>query len=674
MRTKLIYLISLIFLSLSCTEEEEILEIRSLTYANNNVTLNVGEGFTSDMPEVDGEGSFTFSFGDISASDFQGISIDESTGVISIEAGNTLKSGISYVIDVAVSNEDIIEVFQGAFVIEMVSPEAIVDFTFAPDVNDPYAIEFTNSSQNAVAYEWDFGDGSEISTEENPIHIYDAVGTYQVTLSAENADGTVNSLSKEVVIDVPQPTESILQIISSSSDHTQLEEFINADSELITALEGNDLTLFAPDDDAFEKLRTALGIEDLNQINPDILQAVLSYHIVNSVNLRASFNESTELETVQGESIFFNANGNIETGGTDTDVEFIGKEILATNGVVQVVETILIPPSIFATIGTNIGKVSQTVLLGADFSTLAAAIAKADEYAAGEGLTLLSSVLAGDDPITVFAPINQVFEEAAITPDTYTGEQWYGIIATHVLIADYSGQDLGDALAQGTNTFQTATGTKIKITPTEYQNQSTIAAGGAPVVAADIESSNGLTHAVAGIVSSIETYSSVLLGAQGNPEPNFYDAFNNIRYSYADARDASGTSGSTVDLGYYFGATNEVTLASIDDQSLHAVYDANGLPIEGIFGTRNSTRFRVTDISPEQFNSLILNSQLESAANSVSNTNTSATNLQVGNVISFTFDADRGGYVGLIKVIEIDSDGTGTGTITFDVKVQIEGN
>lgn len=472
----------------------------------------------------------------------------------------------------------------------------------------------------------------------------------------------------------PEPENSILEVVTASETHTQLEAFVNADADLASALGGNNLTLFAPNDAAFEKLRVTLGVDDLNQVSPAVIGAVLRFHAVASVELRESFTEDTELTTLQGEAITFNADANIFTGGSDTDVEFVGDEILATNGVVHVVETILVPPTIFETIGENLGKVSQTILLGADFSTLAAAITKADTYAAStEGAPLLTEVLAGDDPITVFAPINQVFEAAGITLETFTAEQWYGIILTHVVAGDLSAEAIGGGLAQGENTLTTFAQTNVQVAPTVFQENETLAIGGAPVVSPDITSENGRVHAVAGVVSSVNTYTTVLLGGQGNDEKGFYNAFSNVRYSYAEARDASGVEGSPVDLAYYFGANNEATLAAIDSDGLNAVYTAVGLPIEGIFGTRNSTKFRVTDLGPADFGGILLNSQLEMAASSENNTNVSATNLQEGSVVAFTLDGDRGAYVGLIRVVEID-DTNGNGTITIEVKVQVAGN
>lgn len=51
-------------------------------------------------------------------------------------------------------------------------------------------VKFSNqSAESAIAYEWDFGDGST-SEEENPLHIFPAPGTYKVSLSVSGESGT----------------------------------------------------------------------------------------------------------------------------------------------------------------------------------------------------------------------------------------------------------------------------------------------------------------------------------------------------------------------------------------------------------------------------------------------------------------------------------------------------
>lgn len=53
----------------------------------------------------------------------------------------------------------------------------------------PLTVQFSDKSKFATSWSWDFGDGSEGSTEQNPQHIFENVGTYTVTLTATNEKG-----------------------------------------------------------------------------------------------------------------------------------------------------------------------------------------------------------------------------------------------------------------------------------------------------------------------------------------------------------------------------------------------------------------------------------------------------------------------------------------------------
>jgi PKD repeat protein len=61
-----------------------------------------------------------------------------------------------------------------------VYPTPVAGFEFA---QNSFVVTFTNTSEDAVSYLWDFGDGNT-STAENPIHEYGQDGTYQVSLTA----------------------------------------------------------------------------------------------------------------------------------------------------------------------------------------------------------------------------------------------------------------------------------------------------------------------------------------------------------------------------------------------------------------------------------------------------------------------------------------------------------
>jgi len=85
-------------------------------------------------------------------------------------------------------------------------PNPVADFSFnGADGFAPRTVTFTNKSQNAVSYLWDFGDGQS-SSDMNPAHLYSLGGTFNVTLTAKNSVNVTNSVSKSVLIGtVPNP-------------------------------------------------------------------------------------------------------------------------------------------------------------------------------------------------------------------------------------------------------------------------------------------------------------------------------------------------------------------------------------------------------------------------------------------------------------------------------------
>lgn len=67
-------------------------------------------------------------------------------------------------------------------------------------LTDGLVVTFTNASKDATEYAWDFGDGTEISKEENPVHEYAAAGTYTVKLTAKNQFGE-NAASEAITLE-----------------------------------------------------------------------------------------------------------------------------------------------------------------------------------------------------------------------------------------------------------------------------------------------------------------------------------------------------------------------------------------------------------------------------------------------------------------------------------------
>lgn len=76
-------------------------------------------------------------------------------------------------------------------------PDPVAAFSF--EANE-LVVTFTNNSTNATSFEWNFGDGSDASTEESPVHTYAEAGSYTVTLTAKNDEGGSNEFSASLSV------------------------------------------------------------------------------------------------------------------------------------------------------------------------------------------------------------------------------------------------------------------------------------------------------------------------------------------------------------------------------------------------------------------------------------------------------------------------------------------
>ncbi|WP_407357025.1 PKD domain-containing protein [Methanolobus sp. WCC5] len=66
-------------------------------------------------------------------------------------------------------------------------------------------VSFTDMSENATSWKWDFGDDTG-STEQNPVHTYAMNGSYLVTLTVYGDDDSGYSTEKELIIEDCEPS------------------------------------------------------------------------------------------------------------------------------------------------------------------------------------------------------------------------------------------------------------------------------------------------------------------------------------------------------------------------------------------------------------------------------------------------------------------------------------
>lgn len=225
--------------------------------------------------------------------------------------------------------------------------------------------------------------------------------------------------------DDPVPTQTIMEIVDSEEGLDSLSKYLNKYPDLVSLLGApGDKTFFAPDNDAFLNLLATPGFpQDIESINPEIIQYVLSYHVVADQKTFASElgpDMSTLVTALNSEDVIkVNTDGTLLTGSTNSAIEIKTADIEATNGVVHITNRVLIPQTIGSTLTALLPTVAGPIFLSADFSHLANFIRRADSGASSTAdslIVLLASPTGSPlnpDGITFFAPPNPVFEGAA---------------------------------------------------------------------------------------------------------------------------------------------------------------------------------------------------------------------------------------------------------------------
>ena len=105
-------------------------------------------------------------------------------------------------------------------VLNTVYAEPQAAFNSLPEVCIGSLIGFSDAStapgSTVTGWSWNFGDGSPISTIQNPTHIFSTAGTYTVTLNVTSAAGcqTMNNSATRTVVVKPLPTGSITGAIA----------------------------------------------------------------------------------------------------------------------------------------------------------------------------------------------------------------------------------------------------------------------------------------------------------------------------------------------------------------------------------------------------------------------------------------------------------------------------
>ena len=148
------------------------------------------------------------------------------------------------------------------------------------------------------------------------------------------------------------PSKNIIENALNSKDHTTLVAAVKA-AGLVETLEGKGpFTVFAPTNEAFDKLPPGTVDTLLKPENKAALVKILTYHVVAGIytaadlmKLVAAGEGRATLKTVEGDPLTLSQNGaRLFVSGEKSGVaEVTTANVMQSNGVIHVVNTVLLP-------------------------------------------------------------------------------------------------------------------------------------------------------------------------------------------------------------------------------------------------------------------------------------------------------------------------------------------
>jgi transforming growth factor-beta-induced protein len=300
---------------------------------------------------------------------------------------------------------------------------------------------------------------TDIEASNGVIHVIDAVILPGDDAAEPEADANMGEMA------------TIADIAAGDDNFSTLVAALSA-AGLVDTLQGEGpFTVFAPTNDAFAALPE--GALDALLADPAALTDVLLYHVVAGKAMAADVVGLPYVDTVLGQPVLIKVDGeNVKAN----NASIVATDIEASNGVIHVIDTVLLPPT---------ADIVDTAVAAGDFTTLVTAV-----QAAG-----LEEALRGEGPLTVFAPTDAAF--AALPAGTVeallndipalTDILLYHVVDGRVLSADVVNLDSAVTLQ----------GSDIIITVAE---DGTVKINDAAVVAADILTTNGVIHVIDAVI------------------------------------------------------------------------------------------------------------------------------------------------------------------------------
>ncbi len=286
--------------------------------------------------------------------------------------------------------------------------------------------------------------------------------------------------------DAPAPN-TIVNVASGNANFSILASAV-VKAGLAETLSGTTkYTVFAPTNAAFEAAGITQATIDNFAAGDPALQEILLYHVL-AGEVRAA-DVSTGLVTTAATSnnqMYINAGDAVKINGTVTVTQ---TDLLASNGVIHVVDAVIEKPDNIATTATNITATASNADAG--FSFLLAAINEA-------GLNLNTIATNNGGTLTVFAPTNAAFKEAGLMTEAAVRNLGAAalteILQYHIVAGRVFSSDLTDAANPAT--LLTEGNLYVSISDAGvFLNE-------AQVTATDVLTTDGVIHVIDRVIST----------------------------------------------------------------------------------------------------------------------------------------------------------------------------
>ena len=140
-----------------------------------------------------------------------------------------------------------------------------------------------------------------------------------------------------------EATQTIAEIAANNDNLTILTAALQSAGLDTMLMEDTKYTVFAPTDDAFAPVLEKLGVtKDELLANKDLLKTVLPYHVVPMEVKAADIPYGTDIETANGKTISISED-NVITDAAGNTANITGTDIMASNGVIHTIDTVLMP-------------------------------------------------------------------------------------------------------------------------------------------------------------------------------------------------------------------------------------------------------------------------------------------------------------------------------------------